>query len=125
MASAHGAGLMVVPVLLGSSTVEAQGQMAGHNHMRRLPTPLAGVARHWNPYDRLSRGHRSGRVGGLSQIRPRDSRKTWFNFNLVWAASARGHKPIHSTHVTATVLDIPIPKYFHFPDKSCWTFDFR
>src|SRR5271170_3048768 len=34
MASAHGAGLMVVPVLLRSSnTVEAQGRMAGHNHI--------------------------------------------------------------------------------------------
>ena len=33
MASAHGAGLMVVPVLLGSNTVEAQGQMAGHDHL--------------------------------------------------------------------------------------------
>src|SRR6201987_3291265 len=33
MASAHGAGLMMVPVLLRSNTVEAEGQTAGHNHM--------------------------------------------------------------------------------------------
>jgi hypothetical protein len=33
MASAHGAGLMVVPVLLGSSMVEARGSIADHNHM--------------------------------------------------------------------------------------------
>ena len=39
MASAHGAGLMVLPVLLGSSTVEAQGHMAGHSHMSSAATP--------------------------------------------------------------------------------------
>jgi hypothetical protein len=39
MASAHGAGLMVVPVLLGSNTVEAQGRMAGHNHISATTTP--------------------------------------------------------------------------------------
>src|SRR6058998_1870065 len=51
MASAHGAGLMVVPVLLGSNTVEAQGRMAGHNPMSlavasaAIPatSPLAGM----------------------------------------------------------------------------------
>jgi hypothetical protein len=43
MASAHGAGLMVVPVLLGSNTVEAQGRMAGHNHLSPTVTPLAGM----------------------------------------------------------------------------------
>src|ERR1035438_22439 len=32
MASAHGAGLMAVPLLLGSSVVEAQGGMTGHHH---------------------------------------------------------------------------------------------
>ena len=42
-ASAHGAGLMVVPVLLRSNTVEAQGQMAGHSHMVPAASPLAGM----------------------------------------------------------------------------------
>src|SRR6266478_2795250 len=42
-ASAHGAGLMVVPVLLRSNTVEAQGQMAGHHHMAPVASPLAGI----------------------------------------------------------------------------------
>ena len=42
MASAHGAGLMVVPVLLGSRTVEAQSR-AGHDHISRTVTPLAGM----------------------------------------------------------------------------------
>ena len=42
--SAHGAGLMVVPVLLGSSTVEAQsGMAAGHNHVSATASPLAGM----------------------------------------------------------------------------------
>jgi len=40
MASAHGAGLMVVPVLLGSSTVEAAEQVAGHH---AAASPLAGL----------------------------------------------------------------------------------
>jgi hypothetical protein len=32
MASAHGAGLMLLPVLLGSRTVEAADHLAGHQH---------------------------------------------------------------------------------------------
>jgi hypothetical protein len=39
MASAHGAGLMLLPVLLGSSTVEAAGQMAGHHHTSAASSP--------------------------------------------------------------------------------------
>ena len=85
-ASAHGAGLMVVPVLLGSSTVEAQGPMAGHNHT--APTgPLAGMLATgvhtiaylavtglfaWVVYRKL----------GLALLR-----KAWFNFDLIWAAA--------------------------------------
>src|ERR1700732_4623206 len=42
-ASAHGAGLMVVPVLLRSNTVEEQGPMAGHSHMAAATSPLAGM----------------------------------------------------------------------------------
>jgi len=87
MASAHGAGLMVVPVLLGSNTVQAQGRMAGHNHMSATTSPLAGMlatAVHtvaylavtgllaWVVYRKL----------GLAVLR-----KTWFNFDLVWAAA--------------------------------------
>jgi len=90
MASAHGAGLMVVPVLLGSNAVEAQSQMAGHNHMASAnpaASPLAGL---------LATGvHTFGylvvtglvawvvyRKFGLALLR-----KAWFNFNLVWAAA--------------------------------------
>ncbi len=91
MASAHGAGLMVVPVLLGSSTVEAQGRMAGHDHMSSAVTaaasPLAGMLATgvhtisylavtgliaWVVYRKL----------GLALLR-----KAWFNFDLLWAAA--------------------------------------
>ena len=87
MASAHGAGLMVLPVLLGSSTVEAQAHMAGHTHMSSTASPLAGL---------LATGiHTAGYLAvtgliawafyrklGLALLR-----KTWFNFNLLWAAA--------------------------------------
>jgi len=87
MASAHGAGLMVLPLLLGSSTVEAQGHLTGHHHMASTASPLAGMLATgihtvgylavtgllaWAFYRRL----------GLALLR-----KTWFNFNLVWGAA--------------------------------------
>jgi hypothetical protein len=90
MASAHGAGLMVVPVLLGSATVEAQSGMAGHHHMSASASPLAGMLATgghtiaylavtgliaWVVYQKL----------GLALLR-----KTWFNFDLVWAAALVG-----------------------------------
>jgi len=87
MASAHGAGLMVVPVLLGSSTVEAQSRMAGHRHVSPTASPLAAMLATgvhsvaylavtgmvaWVVYRKL----------GLALLR-----KAWFNFDLVWAAA--------------------------------------
>ena len=87
MASAHGAGLMVLPVLLASSTVEAANQMAGHHHVAAATSPLAGMLATlvhtaaylavtgilaWVVYLRL----------GLALLR-----KTWINFNLVWGAA--------------------------------------
>jgi hypothetical protein len=87
MASAHGAGVMVLPVLLESRTVEAADQMAGHNHMSAIASPLAGLLATcvhtvaylavtglvaWVVYRKL----------GLALLR-----KAWFNLNLVWAAS--------------------------------------
>jgi len=86
MASAHGAGLMVLPVLLGSSTVEAQNHMPGHSYLPAAASPLAGILAAtihsmaylavtgllaWVVYYKL----------GLTLLR-----KTWFNFNLVWGA---------------------------------------
>jgi hypothetical protein len=87
MASAHGAGLMVLPVLLSSSTVEAHAHMAGHNHMPPTASPITAVVATgihtvgylavtglvaWAFYSKL----------GLALLR-----KTWFNFNLVWGAA--------------------------------------
>jgi hypothetical protein len=87
MATAHGAGFMVLPVLLGSNTVEAQGRMAGHNHMPTTASPLAGLFATgvhtaaylavtgllaWVVYRKL----------GLALLR-----KTWLNFDLIWAAA--------------------------------------
>jgi hypothetical protein len=87
MASAHGAGLMVVPVLLRSNTVEAQGQMAGHNHMAQVDSLLVGMMATgvhtiaylavaglfaWVVYRKL----------GLALLR-----KAWLNFDFIWAAA--------------------------------------
>jgi hypothetical protein len=87
MASAHGAGLMLVPMLLHSNTVEAQSRTAGHHHFSQTVTPLAGLVATgvhtlaylvvtgllaWVVYGKL----------GLALLR-----KTWLNFDLVWAAA--------------------------------------
>ena len=86
-ASAHGAGLMLVPLLLGSGVVRASGHIADHNHLSPSTTPLAGI---------LATGvHTTGYLAvtgliawvvyrklGLALLR-----KTWFNFDLVWAAA--------------------------------------
>lgn len=87
MASAHGAGLMVLPVLLGSGTVEAHDQMAMQSHLSAATSPLSGMlatAVHtasylavtgllaWVVYRKL----------GLALLR-----KTWFNFHLLWAVA--------------------------------------
>ena len=87
MASAHGAGLMVLPVLLGSTTVEAQSHLASHCHVYSSASPLAGM---------LATGvHTVGYLAvtglvawvfycklGLTLLR-----KTWFNFDLVWGTA--------------------------------------
>jgi hypothetical protein len=87
MASAHGAGLMVVPVLLVSSTVEAANTTAGHNHMSAAVSPLAAL---------LATGvHTLGylaitgliawvvyRKFGLALLRT-----AWFNLDFIWAAA--------------------------------------
>jgi hypothetical protein len=86
MATAHGAGLMLLPVLLGSGTVEAADHMAGH-HYTTAASPLAALlatAVHtiaylavtaliaWVVYSKF----------GLAIIR-----KAWLNLNAVWAAA--------------------------------------
>jgi len=87
MASAHGAGLMVVPVLLASSTVEAANKTAGHNHMSAVVSPLAALLATgvhtfcylaitgliaWVVYRKF----------GLALLR-----KAWFNLDFIWAAA--------------------------------------
>ena len=86
MASAHGAGLMLVPVLLGSSTVEAADHMAGH-HSMAAASPLAGIVAtvvHTAAYLTVSGllGWIVYRKLGLALLR-----KAWFNFNLVWGSA--------------------------------------
>lgn len=87
IASAHGAGLMVVPVLLGSSTVEAAGPMAAHHPASVAGGPLAAL---------LATGvHTTGYlvVTGLiawvvySKVGLAILRKAWLNLNLVWSAA--------------------------------------
>ena len=87
MASAHGAGLMLLPVLLGSRTVEAADHLAGHHHTSAAASPLAAMLATtvhtigylavtgliaWVVYSKL----------GLAVLR-----KAWLNLNLVWAAA--------------------------------------
>jgi hypothetical protein len=87
MASAHGAGLMVLPVLLGSSTVQAAGDMAGHGHASAATSPLAGLV--------ATGVHTIGylavtgviawvvyRKFGLALLRT-----AWFNVDVAWAAA--------------------------------------
>lgn len=87
MASAHGAGLMVLPVLLGSSTVEAADHIAGHHHVAAAASPLIGMLAtvvHTAAYLAVT-GILAWvvyRKVGLALLR-----KTWFNFNLVWGAA--------------------------------------
>jgi len=86
MASAHGAGLMLVPVLLGSNTVQAADHMAGHHSMAAASPAAAILATvvHTAAYLAVS--------GLLAWIVYRKLGlallgKAWFNFNLVWAAA--------------------------------------
>ena len=87
MASGHGAGLMVLPVLLGSRTVEAADQMAGHHHIAAATSPLAAMLAtvvHTTAYLAVT-GILAWivyRKFGLALLH-----KTWFNFNLVWGAA--------------------------------------
>jgi hypothetical protein len=87
MASAHGAGLMVLPVLLGSSGVQAADHVTGHNHASAATSPLAGLvatgvhtigylavtgAVAWVVYRKL----------GLALLRT-----AWFNLDVAWAVA--------------------------------------
>lgn len=87
MASAHGAGLMVVPVLLRSSTTDAQAALAAHCHTSAAASPLqAALATGIHTAAYLA-------VTGLiawvvySKFSLAVLRKTWFNFDLVWGVA--------------------------------------
>jgi hypothetical protein len=87
MASAHGAGLMLLPVLLGSRTVEAADHMAGHHHTSAAASPLAALlatAVHTTAYLAVA-----GLIAWVvySKFGLAVLRKTWINLNLVWAAT--------------------------------------
>jgi hypothetical protein len=87
IATAHGAGLMVLPVLLGSSTVEAADHMASHHHTSAAASPLAALlatAVHTTAYLAVT-----GLIAwvvyrkfGLAVLR-----KSWLNLDMVWAAT--------------------------------------
>lgn len=87
LASAHGAGLMLLPVLLGSRTVEAANQMSNHHQAAALSDLRAAVI--------ATVAHTAGYLGitallacivywkvGLGLLR-----KTWLNFDFVWGAA--------------------------------------
>ena len=87
MASAHGAGLMLLPVLLGSRTVEASDHIAGHHHTSAAASPLAAVlatAVHTIAYLAVT-----GLIAWVvySKFGLAVLRKAWINLNLVWAAA--------------------------------------
>ena len=87
MASAHGAGLMLLPVLLGSRTVEAADPMAGHHHASAAASPLVALlatAVHTTAYLAVT-----GLIAWVvySKFGLAILRKAWFNLNLVWAAA--------------------------------------
>jgi hypothetical protein len=87
IATAHGAGLMVLPVLLNSSTVQAADQMAGHHHMSAAASPLAALlatAAHTTAYLAVT-----GVIAWLvySKLGLAVLRKSWLNLDTVWAAT--------------------------------------
>lgn len=86
MASAHGAGLMVLPVLLGSRTVEAAGQMAEHHHPSAA-SPLAALVAtgvHTAAYLAVT-----GIIAWVvySKFGLAILRKAWFDLDRVWAVA--------------------------------------
>ena len=87
MASAHGAGLMLLPVLLGSRAVEATDHMAGRHHMSAAVSPLAALlatAVHSAAYLAVT-----GIIAWVvySKFGLAILRKAWLNLSLVWAAA--------------------------------------
>jgi hypothetical protein len=87
MATAHGAGLMLLPVLLGGGTVEAADHMAGHHHTSAAASPLAALlatAVHTIAYLAVT-----GLIAWVvySKVGLAILRKAWLNLNQAWAAA--------------------------------------
>ena len=87
MATAHGAGLMLLPVLLGSRTVEAADHMAGHHHTSAAASPLAALlatAVHTIAYLAVT-----GLIAWVvySKFGLAILRNAWLNLDVVWAAA--------------------------------------
>jgi hypothetical protein len=94
MATAHGAGLMVLPVLLGAGTAQADSSggaaSRAHAHMAAVTSPLAGLfatAVHTAGYLAVT-----GLIAwivyrkvGLAVLR-----KAWFNVDTLWAVALVG-----------------------------------
>ena len=87
MASAHGAGLMLVPLLLGGSTVEAAAPNGMHHHALALAGPRLGLI--------ATAVHTGGYLGVTSlvawtvyrKVGLRVLRTAWFNVDLIWAGA--------------------------------------
>jgi hypothetical protein len=87
MATAHGAGLMLLPVLLGSRAVEAADHMAGHHHTSPAASPLTALlatAVHTIAYLAVT-----GLIAWVvySKFGLAILRKAWLNLDAVWAAA--------------------------------------
>ena len=87
MASAHGAGLILLPVLLGSRPVEAANHMAAHHHTTAAADPLAALLAtvvHTIAYLAVT-----GLIAWVvySKFGLAILRKAWLNLDMVWAAA--------------------------------------
>jgi hypothetical protein len=87
MATAHGAGLILLPVLLGSRTVEAADRMAGHHRTSAAASPLAALLAtgvHTIAYLAVT-----GLIAWVvySKFGLAILRKAWINLNVLWGAA--------------------------------------
>jgi hypothetical protein len=87
MASAHGAGLMVLPVLVGGSTLAAADHAAGHSHLSATASSLTTLV--------VTGVHTVGYLavtGSVAWVVYRKLglallRRAWVNLDVVWAAA--------------------------------------
>jgi hypothetical protein len=90
MASAHGAGLMVVPVFLGMAAMNAGAGHAHHHMALAAASPasaLLATALHAAGYLLVTA---AVSVLVFEKLGVGMLRKTWFNLDLIWAASLIG-----------------------------------